>query len=51
MMASVERGIGREEYHPHPPAPELALEAVLRPQRRLERGKEIKGGIAHARDR
>ena len=48
---AVERGVGGEENHAHPAAPELALEPVLRPQRRLERGEEIEGGIAHVGNR
>ena len=49
--SAVERGIRREEDHAHAATPELPLEPVLRPERRLERGEEIDGRIAHVRDR
>jgi hypothetical protein len=46
---TVECRVHSEKHHPHPSTAELALEAILRPQRGLKYAEEIEGGIAHVR--
>ena len=45
--AAVERGVGGEKDDAHPPAPQLALEPVLRLQHGLERGEKVEGRSRH----
>jgi hypothetical protein len=47
---AIEGRVCGKKDHAHASAPKLALEPVLRPERRLKCGEEVGGRIAHVGD-